>query len=144
MDYPQLPAFTKEELESFLEKPHIARLCSHNKEGTIHVSPVWFRHHNGQILIGTQDISQKARNVKRNSNVTVEIDTDEWPYKGVLIYGRAELDYDEPIQKRVFINEKYVSRQQAESFVRSLGRRWKQVVIRITPQRIVSYDYSKD
>ncbi len=144
MDYPQLPAFTKEELESFLKEPHIARLCSRNKEGTIHVSPVWFRHHNGQILIGTQDISQKARNVKRNSNVTVEIDTDEWPYKGVMIYGRAELDYDEPIQKRVFINEKYVSREQAESSVRNLERRWKQVVIRITPQRIVSYDYSKD
>ncbi len=143
MDYPQLPAFTKEELESFLEEPHIARLCSHNKEGTIHVSPVWFRHHNGQILIGTQDISQKARNVKRNSDITVEIDTDEWPYKGVLIYGRAELDYDEPIQKRVFINEEYVSREQAESSVRSLERRWKQVVIRITPQHIVSYDYSK-
>jgi hypothetical protein len=33
---------------------------------------------------------RKAKNVKRNKNVSLLIDSPERPYKGVLIYGQAQ------------------------------------------------------
>ena len=141
--YPQMPALTDEETESFLKQPNIARLCTTNEDGTIHVAPVWYRFDNGEILIGTQDVSRKVRNIRRNNRVTVEIDTNEWPFKGIMIYGKAELDYEDVAPKRVAINTVYMPQEQAVAFVKSVESQWKQVVIRVRPDRSLSYDYSK-
>jgi nitroimidazol reductase NimA-like FMN-containing flavoprotein (pyridoxamine 5'-phosphate oxidase superfamily) len=52
--YPQMPPFTQDEIEAFLNEAPIARLSSHNSDGTIHIAPVYFKYENGNILIGTQ------------------------------------------------------------------------------------------
>ena len=59
-----------------------------------HVANGAGKYQDGQILMATQDVSRKIRNIKRNNNVTVLIDTTEVPFKGALIYGTAELDYE--------------------------------------------------
>jgi general stress protein 26 len=82
---------TREEIESFLKEAKIARFCSHNNDETIHAAPVWFKYENGIIVILTPDHSLKARNVKRNKDVSILIDVEK-PPRGVLIYGKAELD----------------------------------------------------
>jgi hypothetical protein len=41
--YPQMPPLTKEEAESFLNQPRIARLGTINKDGTIHLAPIFFK-----------------------------------------------------------------------------------------------------
>ena len=92
---------------------------------------------------GRWQLTRKAQNVKRNSSVTVLVDTQEPPYKGVLIYGRVELDYAHAAIKRVAIFEKYLPAEQAQAIVRSLAGRYMQVIIRIRPQRIISFDYAK-
>ena len=95
VDYPQLPAMTDKELESFLEEAQFSRLGTLNEDGSIHIAPIFFKYEDGQILMATQDPSRKIRNIKRNPNVTVLIDTTEVPFQGALIYGRAELDYED-------------------------------------------------
>ena len=37
--YPQAKPFTAEEAEAFLVRPLIAKLASHNADGTIHIAP---------------------------------------------------------------------------------------------------------
>ena len=82
---------TSEEIEFFLKEAKIARFCSHNNDKTIHSVPVWFKYENGIIIILTPDHSYKARNVKRNKIVSIPIDVEK-PPRGILIYGKAELD----------------------------------------------------
>jgi len=143
-DYPQMPSLNEKELDSLLKEPLNGRLCSINEDGTIHVAPIWFKYDNGEILMGTQEISRKVRNIKRNKKVSVQIDISEWPYKGVLIYGEARLDYDDLIEKRIAISEKYGSSgEEAEAFVQDIAKKWKQVLVRVKPTKIVSFDYSK-
>ncbi len=72
--YPQMPPFTQDEIEAFLKEAPIARLSSLNPDGTIHIAPVYFKYDNGNILIGTQDMTHKVRNIKNNQQVTVLID----------------------------------------------------------------------
>ena len=55
--YPQAYPMTAEEIGNFLDLPLIAKLSSHNKDGTIHTVPIWFKQQEGEILLGTQEIS---------------------------------------------------------------------------------------
>ncbi len=143
VDYPQLPSMNDDELATFFEQAHFARLATMNEDGTIHIAPVFFKFQDGQILMATQDPSRKVRNIKHNNQVTVLIDTTDVPFKGALVYGRAELDYEDVIPKRVAIFERRLSREQAETYARRLSNKWKCVIVRITPTRIASFDYSK-
>lgn len=143
VEYPQLPAMSDEELLSFFDEAKFARLGTINEDGTIHIAPIFFKYDQGQILMATQDPSRKVRNIRRNPNVTVLIDTTDVPFKGVLVYGTAELDYEDVISKRIAIFGRRLSQDQAETYARRLANKWKCVIIRITPVRIASFDYSK-
>jgi PPOX class probable F420-dependent enzyme len=143
VDYPQLPALEDEELLAFFEEAQFSRLGTLNEDGTIHIAPIFFRYEDGQIQMATQDPSRKVRNIKRNPNVTVLIDTTDVPFKGALIYGQAELDYEDVIPKRMKIFERRLSHQDAETYATRLSGKWKCVIIRITPTQVASFDYSK-
>ena len=142
-DYPQAPPMSEEEVDLFLNQATIATLGSRNPDGTVHMAPAWFKYGDGCILIGTQKISRKARNVGRDNRVTVLIDIQEPPYKGVLIYGTAELEEENAIAERTSIFERHFPHDRAEKMVQGLAGQFDQVVIRIRPDRIVSYDYAK-
>ena len=143
VEYPQLPALNEEELAAFLEQAQFARLGTLNQDGTIHIAPIFFKYQDGQILMATQEPSRKVRNIKRNNKVTVLIDKTEVPFKGALIYGTAELDYEDVFQKRIAIFKRRLSQEEAETYARRLISKWKCVIIRITPDKVASFDYSK-
>jgi nitroimidazol reductase NimA-like FMN-containing flavoprotein (pyridoxamine 5'-phosphate oxidase superfamily) len=141
--YPQMPPLTQGELMAFLNEAPIARSSSINPDGTIHSAPVYFKYDNGDILIGTQEVTRKVRNTKQNPKVTVLIDNQAPPYKGVVIYGEAELDYEDVIAKRVAIFERYMPTENAQQLAGGLASTHVPVIIRVKPSRMISYDYSK-
>lgn len=142
-DYPQMPPLTPAEIEEFLSQPLIAKICTHNDDGTIHIAPLWFNYQNGEVLLGTQDVTHKIENVRHNPNVTVLIDSSVPPFKAVIIYGQASLDYDDVFNKRVGIFSKYMPPEQAQGFAQGLAAKWKMVIVRVKPDRIISFDYAK-
>lgn len=144
VDYPQAPAMDQNEIESFLDKALFARLGTINEDGTAHITPIFFRAESGQILMATQEPSRKIRNIKRDRRVTILIDTTDIPFKGVLVYGTAELDYEDVITKRVRIFERTRTREEGEAYARKLSEAWPCVIIRVTPERFVSFDYEID
>jgi PPOX class probable F420-dependent enzyme len=141
--YPQMPPLTASEIQEFLQHAPIARLGSLNPDGTQHLAPVSFRLHDGALLIGTQRITRKARNIARNANVSVLVDNCEMPYQAVLIYGSAALIYDDALALRRLIFEKYMPAEQAAELAHSLAAQHTPVVIRVRPERTVSFDYAK-
>jgi hypothetical protein len=134
---------TDEELSTFLEHAQFARLGTMNEDGTYHIAPVFFKYQGGQLLIATQKPSRKVRNIQRSNQVTVLIDTTDVPFKGGLIYGGAELDYEDVIPQRVAIFEKRLSREEAETYARRLSNKSPCVIVRITPVHNASFDYAK-
>ena len=142
--YPQRPPLSEAELNTFLQEAPIARLGSLNPNGTVHLAALWFKYENGEIVIGTQDMTNKVRNIKRNPDVTVLIDVVGPPLRGVLIYGRAELDYENVLEKRIDIFEKYMTSDDARQLATKLASSFVPVIIRIKPTRISSYDYAQD
>jgi nitroimidazol reductase NimA-like FMN-containing flavoprotein (pyridoxamine 5'-phosphate oxidase superfamily) len=140
----QLPALTSEQVESLLNENSTARICTYNKDGTIHAVPVSYRYINGQIVIGSIASSRKTRNIKRNKNVTVLIDNEK--AQGVLIYGKARMEYDNVYETAVSMWEKaiHAPRDKLERFVKAYLDAVKYVIIRIKPQHIVTFDGTKE
>lgn len=143
VEYPQAPTMTNDEVLSLFEEALFARLGTINEDGTVHISPVFFKHQDGEIRIATQDPSRKIRNIKRNNNVSVLIDISDVPFRAALVYGTAELDYEDVITKRITIFERTRSREEAEDYARKLSNKWECVIVRVKLKRIVSFDYSK-
>lgn len=143
--YTQPPAMTNEEIESLLRVTKVGRFCSLNKDGTIHAAPVWYGYDDGRIVILTPATSRKARNVKRNPNVTLLVDASEvgvWP-KGVIVYGKAELS-ETNVEETASIWEKYAPKERTEKAARGLLSLTKWIKMTIRPNRLVSFDYTRD
>ena len=140
----QAPPLTNEETESLLMENNTARICTHNKDGTIHAIPVSYRYIDRQIVLLSYASSRKTRNIKRNNDVTVLIDTVSG--KGVLIYGKAELEYGNVYQMALSVWEKsyHAPRDRFERFVQAALEKVKMVTVRVTPKRVITFDYAKD
>jgi len=145
LQYPQAPPFENEmEIQSFLERPLLARFCSLNEDGSIHVTPIYYLYQNRELLFGTQLRAHKIQNIQRNKQVSVLIDTDTPVLRSVLVYGQAELDFEDVLEKRVKILERYYENPaQARAFAERLAAAWETVIIRVKPTKVVSVDYSR-
>ena len=129
----------REEIESFLQEARIARVCCHNEDGTIHATPVWYKYENGNIIIAITSDSRKARNLKRNKNVTILVDMVK-PPRGVMIYGTVELDDSDVIAKAISVNEKYQTKESAKANVEELFRE-TDLIMTVKPERMVTFHY---
>jgi len=131
-----------------LKENRIARVCTHNKDGTIHAMPVAYRYINGQILIISLIKSRKNKNIERNNNITVLIDTPD-PLRGILIYGMAEIDCDNVYEHALTIMETSpplvgMPKEKFERITKAYVDTFKSVIVKITPKHIITFDYTKD
>lgn len=144
----QAPPLTNEEIESMLKENHYARICTHNKDGTIHAVPVAYGYINGQILMISLINSRKNKNIERNNDVTFLVDTPD-PARGIIIYGEAELDYDNVYEQVLKINEispafRGMSKEKLEQVTKAYVDMFKLIIVKITPKHITTFDYTKD
>ena len=143
--HPQAPPFDNElEIAAFLAKPQLARLCSHNPDGSIHAAPIYYLYTGSEFLFGSQVLSRKVKNIQHDTQVTVLIDAYEPVLQAVLAYGEAVLDFEDVVEKRVRIMERYYENlAEAQSFAERLAKAWQTVIIHVCPTRMVTFDYSK-
>ncbi|MFH2110544.1 MAG: pyridoxamine 5'-phosphate oxidase family protein, partial [Candidatus Bathyarchaeota archaeon] len=118
-----------------------ATLCTHNKDGSIHAVPVGYMYIDGQIVIVSHTGTRKNRNILRDSMVSLLVDTKK-PIRGVLIYGKAQFDDDVlPMVMRMFTQS--TPADKVELVSREYLSMVDCVVIRVTPERMVSFDHEK-
>jgi len=60
--------------EKLLKGRRYAVLATHNDDGSIHLTPVWYIFEDGQIFVGTSETSRKARNVLARPNASLVVD----------------------------------------------------------------------
>lgn len=85
-------AKSSDTLQSFLQRPLIAKLATINRDGSPHVTLVWFKHDDGNILVSTTKDRVKAKNVVRDNRVCVAIDDPQDPWKWAIFNGRADVE----------------------------------------------------
>lgn len=85
-------SWSKDDVFAYLgERPRLGRLATTDGGGEPHVAPVWFAVEPDQIVVHTMPHAKKAQNIAATGRFALTVDDDEWPYRGVIIRGRARL-----------------------------------------------------
>ena len=136
-----LPAMSEEAISEFLSGRHVGVLGINRRNGGPQLAPVWYSYEDGCIWVPTEFRVAKVANIARDPEVSFCVDDKSPPHKGVVVYGTAEIITEDIAEHRERIMARYVGDEEAKSVAaepRPLGI----ALIRITPTRTYSYDYS--
>lgn len=84
------------QVERFLLGRHIGVLTTIGASGMPMQTPVWYLYRDGRLYVRTNSLSAKVRNIRRDSRVSMCVQDEYPPYRGVTVTGRAEVRADEP------------------------------------------------
>ncbi len=135
-----------EEIDSFLAEQRTCRVASVGADGRPHNSPLWFAWDGSSLWLNSIVKSQRWTDLQRDPRVSVVVDTghDFGELRGVELLGSVEVVGDVPrtampvpsleAPERLF-GEKYAG----GSFSADGRHGW----LRLTPEKIVSWDFRK-
>ena len=78
--------------ERFLRGRHVAVLTTVNADGTPLQTPIWYLYRDHLIYMRTAEESTKARNIRRDPRVSLCVQDERPPYRGVTVRGTASLE----------------------------------------------------
>jgi len=120
----------------FLEGKYFGKLATVMKDGSPHVTPIWYMVDDGKVIVNTTRSRVKYFNIKRDSRVCFLVD-DGYPY--VILFGRARLAEERDGKKDIeTLAIRYTGEEAGRKAARD--RYWKaeRVSIEIVPERVVS------
>ena len=139
---------TEEEVTQFIASQKSLQVATINKDGTPHLSTLWFDVVNGEIVFETFTKSQKIKNLQRDNRISCLLE-DGLVYeklRGVQINGVAEL-VDSPGQvhqlaKGVMArNNPEIPTEALDEVAKAMSVKRTAVVVKAT--KVVSWDHQK-
>jgi len=144
---------TKDEVRAFIDSKKTITIVSNGPGGFPHPMPMWFaRDPDDSIRMATYRTSQKIKNIQRDPRVSLLCETgvEYQELRGVVIYGNAELVDDFPLAVDTLLRaggrgeglpkEPEAAKQIMEAMRKNAEKRY---VIRVRPDRVVSWDHAK-
>lgn len=136
------------EIDRFLSDWHVLSVATHNRDGTIHLVPMWYGFLDGQIAFHTKAKSQKIANLRRDATITCLVEEGDSfaELRGVQIVGRAEIVEDP--QQLFALGVSTFERSQQTRYDDSLKPRiealvTKRVGVKVHADRYASWDHRK-
>jgi PPOX class probable F420-dependent enzyme len=144
----RLPPLTEQELTPFLRDGRwIAKIATHNLDGTVRVTPLVYAVEGDDIVFTTWRDSTAVRNLQRDSRASVLIDHAEQPYSGVHFTGTATTEPEtlSPQQYAALFGRYIGDPEQAARAYEvltglGLGQRF---AIRFRPDTTITWDFGK-
>ena len=120
----------------FLEGRHFGKLGTVMKDGSPHVTPIWYMVDDGKLIVNTTNTRVKYFNIRRDRRVCLLVD-DGYPY--VIIFGKGriakERDGKEDIESLAI---RYQGEERGKKSARAVYWKQPRVSIEIVPERVVS------
>jgi PPOX class probable F420-dependent enzyme len=137
---------SEQERDAFLSEPHKAALATVDRDGFPHVVAMGYRYKDGIIYMTSYGKAQKVLNVRRNPKVGVMVETGNLysEYRGVMIRGNCEVIEDPQVVRETMglVGRSETARVAAiPSGAASSAP--KRVVLKITPEKIATWDHTK-
>jgi len=136
---------TPEEQAAFLQEGHKAALATLDKDGFPHVVAMGFMEKEGVIYMTSYGKAQKVLNIRRNPKVGIMIETGKnyGDFRGLMIRGHCEI-----IEDPALVAETIRTLQEAQSGKSEAPREAilsapKRVILKITPEKVASWDHTK-
>jgi PPOX class probable F420-dependent enzyme len=133
-----MPELSKEDAHRFLNDQRLAVLGTIRADGRAQLTPVYFAWDGRLLYLSITKTRAKYHNIKRDPRVTLCVLQDTPPYQAVTIYGRAEIEEEDIVDRTIDVVHKFRGHtdMDRDAFEAEL-RRQQRVVARITPERFV-------
>ena len=139
---------TDAEATDFLAGNLKVQVATVGKDGAPHLTTLWFAVHQGLWLFETYGKSQKVVNMRRDPRVAVlaEQGTSYAELRGVSVQGRAEIvDAGDELLRlmEVIVARNHRALDEAEVAKIAAAMAQKRVVVRVRPDKVISWDHRK-
>jgi general stress protein 26 len=129
--------------QSILLGRYVASLATHNEDGTIHLTAVWYSFEDSQLFVATSSKTRKSRNVAARPKASIMFDIRKaGAERGMTAAGKADVISGE--QARVInrrIHSRYLSTEaMADPRIEPVFASFDDVTIRITPASWTTWD----
>jgi PPOX class probable F420-dependent enzyme len=122
--------------KEFLRGAYFAKLGTVMKDGSPHVTPIWYMYEDGKLFVNTTPNRVKYRNIVRDPRVCLLID-DGYPY--LVIFGKGRIaDERDPLKDIETLAIRYHGEKKGKKQARDYFAKQKRVTIEIVPDRVVS------
>src|SRR5215831_6198407 len=137
--------FTPEEQAAFLRAHRKAALATMDKDGFPHVVAMNFFVKDGAFYMTSYGKAQKVLNIRRNPKVALMVEAgDKYSeLQGVMVRGRCEIIDGAEAVRATFAAMAEARGATAERPRGSADSAPKRVVLKITPEKITSWDHRK-
>ena len=141
---------TDDEMAVFIEEQKSLQVACHDRDGSIHLSTLWFAVMEGRLAFGTYTRSQKILNLQRNDRITLLLE-DGLTYetlRGVMIKGRAILHGSDDVEEVRRVARAVMKRNQMgvpEEHLAAAAAVWaaKRTAVVVEPETVISWDHTK-
>jgi PPOX class probable F420-dependent enzyme len=132
-------SFALEGFESLLDAPSPAVLTTYRKDGSVLVSPVWFRFTGAafEVVIAEGDV--KLRHLARDPRAMLVVFEAAPPFRGIEVRGEAALEQGDVTESRRSIASRYLGTDAGERFTAERASR-PGVVLKLAPETLRSWD----
>ena len=136
---------TPEEQARFLRDAPKAALATMDADGFPHVVAMNFLARDGAIYMSSYAKAQKVVNARRNPKVAVMVETggSYAEFRGLMIRGRCEIIEDPAAVEAVIRDAAGRRGTEPSPSSGALASAPKRVVLKITPEKIASWDHTK-
>lgn len=136
-----MPTMTQEEYIAFLsEGTKTGKLATVRYDGRPHVVPIWFVLDGDNLIFTTGESSVKAKNMIRDSRVSISVDDQTPPYSFVTVEGTVSISEnpEEMLYWATRIGARYMGEEQAEAFGERNAVKGE-LLVTITPSKVIAY-----
>jgi PPOX class probable F420-dependent enzyme len=134
-------SMTREEREAFLAEVHVGILAIDEPGRGPLAMPVWYQFADGEIVMGMDGESLKARLLRAAGRATLTVQTEDPPYKYVSIEGTAVV---EATQRDDFeMASRYLGAEMGRWYADNNPSTAQSVLVRITPEHWRTMDFGK-
>ena len=142
---------SEEELSSFLQKQISLQIGTINKDGSPHLTTMWYLYDGESFIFHTYTKSQKIINLKRDSRITLltEAGSQYSDLQGIIVYGNAEIingkdSLEEVIRYMEMVGEKYIKDEEGAQYIEGMKLQApKRSVVIVKPSKFISWDHTK-
>jgi PPOX class probable F420-dependent enzyme len=143
-----LISMTAPEMWDFIDSRKSIQVATINKDGSPHLTTLWFAVQDGKIVLETFTKAQKVVNLERDSRIALLFESGEVynELKGVSINATAELVRDVDAVHRLHTavlvrNQPEVPEDVLDKVSASMAH--KKTAILVKPEKVMSWDHSK-
>lgn len=132
---------TEAERDAFLADVHVGILAIARRDKGPLALPIWYLYRDGEVTIGMDGGSLKARLLRAAGRATLTVQTETPPYQYVSVEGPVEVAAEQ--RDDLEMATRYLGPELGKWYVETNPSTERSVVAKLIPERWVTSDFAK-